>query len=185
MKSLLHLKLVQIARFRVFESGTTPSGLSREATQGGLIQSFPGRPFPLQSRPSLPTCSYRSSRVPVSSLLEARIITRSFVLDCPSSHTPSHASSANPFAHADTPTLPGPPHLYRPLLPHVFFGRAIHIILNLCARSSSLPGSNAMFPCSQTGDQASYFDVGPTKSYRPEDALSSNGKRSNLQPSWS
>ena len=55
MKSVLQ----QIARFRVFESGTTPSFLSQEATQGSVTQSFPGRLFPLEYCPSLSLCSYR------------------------------------------------------------------------------------------------------------------------------
>ena len=50
--------------------------------------------------------------------------------------------------------------------PIVFFARVIYTILNLCARSSS---PNAMIPCSQAGDRASHFDVGPTESHWPED----------------
>ena len=84
----------------------------REATQGSVIQSSPGRLFPLEYCPSLPTCSYRppgphpntcfvSIRGDTKSIITGSFVHRIVPLPTPLP-TSSHASSANPFVHADT-----------------------------------------------------------------------------------
>ena len=69
----------------MFESGTTPSCQSQEATRGSAIQGILGRLFPVE-------CSYRPpgpTLIPVSSLLDA---TRRAFTNCASSYASSHAS---------------------------------------------------------------------------------------------
>ena len=75
-------------------------------------------------------------------------------------------------------TPPVPPHVHpsrHPLCPWPLqpAHRLLHPVRSthshLIPSVNSLPGSNAMFPCSQARDHASYFDVGPTESHWPED----------------
>ena len=157
MKNVLHLKVGPLLP-GVFESGTTSSFLSQESNQGSVIQSFPGSLFPLGYYPSLPhtlIVLLGLTLIPVSSPLEAT--QRAYSLDpsftkFASSYASSHASSANPFAHANTTDVCSaqgrpdrPPHLNlscHPLRPWPL--QRSHRLLRSCDphRSHLMPSLN-------------------------------------------